>query len=171
MGPHAPQHRHPSSGRGTSVHSTRRPLAVLLLAASLTAVLPAPSRAGQLLGGLLDKPLSNLLSTLPRGTTRVIVRTDRGALSVVLRLVTALGGRVVAQHPLIDALTIELPLVQVALVARLPGVLSISLDCAGGERAARRHRPGRIAPGGDAGSCRSRACSAPRPTAAASASP
>ena len=100
----------------------------LLLVASSTAALPAPARAGQLLGGLLDKPLSNLVSALPRGTTRVIIRTDRGALSPVLRLVTALGGRVLVQHKLIDALTVELPLVQLALVVRLPGVLSVSLD-------------------------------------------
>ena len=58
----------------------------------------------------------------------MIVRTDRGALAPVLRLVTLLGGRVLAQHKLIDALTVELPVVQLALVVRLPGVLSVSLD-------------------------------------------
>ena len=49
--------------------------------AVLTAVVPAQARAGQLLGGLLDKPLTNLPGALPLGTTRVIVRTDRGALA------------------------------------------------------------------------------------------
>ena len=39
-----------------------------------------------------------------------------------------LGGRVLARHDLIDALTVELPVVQLALVVRLPGVLSVSLD-------------------------------------------
>jgi serine protease AprX len=79
---------------------------------------------------LLDKPIANVLGALPGGTTRVIIRTDHGALAPVLRLVTALGGRVVAQHALIDALTVELPVVQLALVVRLPGVLSVSLDAA-----------------------------------------
>ena len=108
--------------------SPRRRIAVVMLSAVLTAVLPMQAQAGQLLGGLLDKPLSNLLGALPLGTTRVIIRTERGALSPVLRLVTALGGRVLAQHTLIDALTVELPVVQLALVVRLPGVLSVSLD-------------------------------------------
>ena len=100
---------------------------MLTLAAALMVFLPVQA-AGQLLGGLLDKPLSNLLGALPGGTTRVIVRTERGALAPVLRLVLTLGGRLVAQHKLIDALTIELPVVQLALVVRLPGVLSVTLD-------------------------------------------
>ena len=129
MGSHAPQLSHPSARQSASLRTTtaRRRLAVLLAAASI-AVLPSQARAGQLLGGLLDKPLTNLLSALPGGTTRVIVRTDRGALATVLKLVTALGGRVLVQHKLIDALTVEVPVVQLALVVRLPGVLSVSLD-------------------------------------------
>ena len=103
------------------------PIAVLTLVTAMIAVTPAGTTAGQL-GGLLDKPLSTVLEALPQDTTRVIIRTERGALTAVLQLVTALGGRVLAQHRLIDALTVELPVVHLALVARLPGVLSVSLD-------------------------------------------
>jgi serine protease AprX len=129
MGLHLRQPPRQSSRHRTSLRTilARRTLAVLLLASSI-AVLPAQARAGQLLGGLLDKPLSALQPVLSGGTTRVIIRTERGALSAVLRLVTTLGGRVLVQHKLIDALTVELPVVQVALVVRLPGVLSVSLD-------------------------------------------
>ena len=144
-------------------------MAALMLAAMLTAVLPAPSSAGQLLGGLLDQPLSNLLGALPRGTTRVIIRTDRGALASVLRLVLLLGGRVLAQHELIDALTVELPVLQLALVVRLPGVLSVSLDSpvASGPLVDIGPAESHLARPSD---CRTAGCSAPRPTAAASAS-
>ena len=80
----------------------RRSIAALLTVAALIAALPARTDA-QLLGGLLDKPLSTLASGPSRATTRVIVRTERGALAPVIGLLTALGGRVVAQHKLIDA--------------------------------------------------------------------
>jgi hypothetical protein len=107
--------------RGPLSPPTLRPLAALLLAAAPTATMPTPAR-GQLLGGLLDEPLTDLLGGLPGTTTRVIIRTDRGALAPVQQLVTALGGRVLAQHKLIGAVTVELPVVQLALVVRVPGV-------------------------------------------------
>src|SRR5262245_49040247 len=105
MGSHAPQHRSQSARHARSAPAIRalRPITALLLVAGMAALAPAQAGAGQLTG-LLDKPLSNLLGALPGGTTRVIVRTDRGALATVVRLVTLLGGRVVAQHKLIDAL-------------------------------------------------------------------
>jgi serine protease AprX len=129
MGSHAPQHRHLSSHdlAPSPLDTVRRPLAASLLAAALMAALPVQASAGQLLSGLLDQPLSTL-STAVKGSTRVIIRTDRGMLAPVIRLVTALGGRVVAQHAFIGAVTVELPAVQLALVVRLPGVLSVSLD-------------------------------------------
>src|SRR5689334_21173555 len=113
MGSHAPQHRHPSSHdlAASCIDTVRRPTAASLLAAALIAVLPVQALAGQLVGGLLDQPLSTL-STAVKGSTRVIIRTDRGLLAPVIRLVTALGGRVVAQHAFIDAVTVELPAVQ-----------------------------------------------------------
>ena len=64
----------------------RRPLAALLMGASI-ALMSTPTQAGQLLGGLLDKPLTNLVSLSPRDTTRVIIRTQPGLLSAVIRLV------------------------------------------------------------------------------------
>jgi serine protease AprX len=129
MGLQTPQPRRLSTSRerARTVTAMRRPFAVLLFAAASIAALPAPTQ-GQLLGGLLDEPLPNLLSALPLGTTRVIVRVERGALSAVVRLVTTLGGRIVGQHRLIDGLTIELPVAQVALLVRVPGVLSVSAD-------------------------------------------
>ena len=101
MGPHAPQHRHQPSHPGSPSQAAivRRRIAVVVLSAVVTAALPMQAQAGQLLGGLLDKPLSNLLGALPLGTTRVIIRTERGALSPVLRLVTALGGRLLSSTP------------------------------------------------------------------------
>jgi hypothetical protein len=117
-----------------------------MMAAALTVLVPGPAH-GQLLGGLLDQPLANLLGAPARGTTRVIIRTERGALTVVLRLVAGLGGRVLAQHKLIDAVTVELPALQLALVVRVPGVLSVSIDSpvasAPSSTSARRNRAGR----------------------------
>ena len=133
-------------------HTTapRRPIAALLLVAAFTAVLPARAQAGQLLERAAGQAALEPVAARPRGTTRVIVRTERGALSAVLRLVTTLGGRVVAQHDAdrrADRRTAggagragRAPSWRVERVARL----------AGGQRADRRHRSGRIAPGRDA---------------------
>ena len=128
--PTLPGIAHPSSHHGSQRHTTfvRRPIAALSHGggadrrrAGPGAGRSAPRRAPR---QAAHEPVGGVAA----GTTRVIVRTDRGALAPVLRLVTALGGRVLAQHKLIDALTVELPLVQLALVVRLPGVLSVSLD-------------------------------------------
>ena len=103
----------------------RTVLALCVMAAALMSV-STPAQA-QLLSGL-DRTLGNLLGQLGLPTTRVIVRTERGLLNQVVRLLPAIGGVVNAEHRFIDSVTITLPLRNLQLLVRLPGVLHVSTD-------------------------------------------
>ena len=94
------------------------------------------------LNGLLAKPLSNLLGALPlRDDPRDRAHRARRA-EPLLRTVQLLGGVVHAQHPFINGVTVSLPNLQLELLVRVPGVLSVSLDSPV-QRAAGRHGPAR----------------------------
>lgn len=98
---------------------------VLALAGIAT---PAQAQLLPALTGTLDRPVQHLLGRLNIGTTRVIIRTEPGALGLLVRAVQLLGGVVHAQHPFINGVTVTLPSLQLQLLVRVPGVLSISLD-------------------------------------------
>ena len=118
--------------------------------AVLTAVVPAQARAGQLLGGLLDKPLTNLLGALPLGTTRVI----SAPIAARSRRSTAGDGarRSRARAAQADRRADGRTAAGAAGAGRSPARCAERLArFAGRERTDRRDRAGRIAPGGDAG--------------------
>jgi serine protease AprX len=106
----------------------RRALIVLsFIGALLCASTPARAQSLNLLDRV-DRPVQYLLGRLDIRTARVIVRTEPGAMGILVRTVQLLGGVVHAQHPFINGVTVTLPALQLPLLVRVPGVLSISLD-------------------------------------------
>ena len=123
--------RHVPAHATRDLRAPRPSIAILLVVAALVAVLTPARAQAQPSGGILgivDRPVQHLLTRLNVGTTRVIVRTEPGLLGPVMRVLQLLGGVVNAQHPFINGVTVTLPNLQLQLLVRLPGVVSISLD-------------------------------------------
>src|SRR5688500_13108057 len=99
-----------------------------LLILLITAMLPAQSLAqgNARRGASLDKILQNA-KDLP-AKTRVIIRYRRGATSQAQQRLVSRGGRVLAEHRGIGAVTVELPSAAIAHMAADPDVLGMSAD-------------------------------------------
>ena len=109
--------------------SSRRGLRAVCLAVSLTAVSAPPASALTLLDKLdaaLREVVENPLAGLSRA--RVIVSAKPGQLGSLLLTLRLGGFTILAEHPSIEAVTLDVPRVAVTTLALLNLVQSISLD-------------------------------------------
>src|SRR5687768_10502621 len=108
--------------------TTLRQVATLLLA---VAVLPTATPSAQGPGKPAPKLDAELSARLRNGVAdwqRVIIRTIPGEMPGLAAILRERGSHVARLHPLIDGLTATLPVERLEGLARLPFVISISLD-------------------------------------------
>ena len=107
---------------------TYRLLSRLLVMAALVVAGAIQASAGPQHRGKLDLELKRAAVSADAGTRAVIVRTAPGSRDAVRQWLTARGYRVRAEHPLIDALTVDVPVSELDTLAEEPSLHSLSSD-------------------------------------------
>lgn len=97
---------------------------LVILALALPLVIAAPANSGAM---RVQPLLLTLAEQQPEALVRIIVQKTAGSLGVEDQI-TALGGTVLRELRLIEAVNVKLPAAQALKVAQLPGVKWVSLD-------------------------------------------
>ena len=104
------------------------PRAISTLLVLAIAVLADGTASAQGRRSKLDRALQEVVRSAGRGSQRVIVQTRPGAREQVKRALRTHGDVVLAEHPSLDALTVNLHREDLAALAADPSVLAVSID-------------------------------------------